>query len=73
MARCTLAQIEQKIVTWEAADAAVAGQEYTIGSLRITRADAAFIEARLDRLYALRDQILNNNARIVVRVVRVAR
>jgi hypothetical protein len=74
MARYTLEQINQKIEIWEAADDAVAkGQEYSIGSMRLTRVDAAFIEARLDRLYAIRDQILNDNARIVMRVGRVSR
>lgn len=74
MARYTLERINQKIALWEAADDAVSrGQEYSIGGLRLTRVDAAFIEQKLDRLYAERDKLDNNGSGMVVRVGRVAR
>lgn len=61
MPRYTLERINQKIAIWEAADDAVGlGQSYSIGGRQLTRADAAFIEARLDRLYAEKDRIVNN-------------
>jgi len=74
MARYTLNRIEQKIALWEAADDAVShGQEYTIGGRRLTRVDAAFIEEKLDKLYAEKDRVVAGTGRIVIRQGRVAR
>ena len=74
MARYTLERINQKIALWEAADDAVSmGQEYTIAGRRLTRVDAAFIEKKLDKLYAEKDRIEMGTGRIVARQGRVAR
>jgi hypothetical protein len=74
MARYTLERINQKIALWEAADDAVStGQEYSIAGKRLTRVDAGFIEEKLDRLYAQRDQLERGGGRVVVRTMRVAR
>ena len=74
MARYTIERINQKIAAWEAADDAVAsGQSYQIAGRSLTRADAAFIEQKLDKLYAEKDRIVNGVGRIVSRQGRVAR
>ncbi len=58
MARYTLDRVNEKISIWEAADDAVGlGQSYSIGGKQLARADAGFIEKRLDRLYAEKKQI----------------
>lgn len=75
MARYTLEKINQKIALWEAADDAVsAGQEYRIDGFRLTRADAAFIDQKLDKLYAEKKKIESGRSgSMVARCGRVAR
>jgi len=74
MARYTLERINQKIALWEAADDAVSkGQQYSHGGRTLTRADADYIDKKLDRLYAEKDRILNRTGRIVAMQGRVAR
>ncbi|EMS79198.1 DUF6148 family protein [Desulfotignum phosphitoxidans] len=74
MARYTLERINQKIALWEAADDAVStGQQYSMGGRTLTRADADYIDKKLDRLYAEKDRILNRTGRIVAMQGRVAR
>ena len=74
MARYTLDRINEKIALWEAADDAVAtGQAYQISGRSLTRADAGFIEQKLDKLYAEKDRIENGIGRIVARQGRVSR
>lgn len=74
MARYTLERINQKIALWEAADDAVSfGQQYSMGGRTLTRADADFIEKKLDKLYAQKDQIINGTGRVVAMQGRVAR
>jgi len=74
MARYTLERINAKIALWEAADDAVStGQSYSIAGRMLTRADADFIDQKLDRLYAEKDRIVNGCGRIVARQGRVAR
>lgn len=74
MTRYTLERINQKIDLWEKADDAVStGQEYWVAGKKLTRVDAGFIEEKLDRLYAQRDQLERGGGRVVVRTMRVAR
>lgn len=75
MARYTLDRINEKIELWEAADDAISlGQDYQIDGFRLTRADAGFIEKKLDRLYAERNRIERGvSGKAVVRRGRVAR
>lgn len=50
MAGITLTQAQAKLDLWMAADDAVAtAQEYSIGSRRLTRADAALIDAKIEK------------------------
>jgi len=50
MAGITLEQAQAKLDLWMAADDAVAtGQEYSMGSRRLTRADADVIDKKIDK------------------------
>ncbi len=75
MARYSLDRINAKIALWEAADDAVAlGQSYSVSGKMLTRADAAFIEQRLERLYAEKERIETGlTGRMMMRQGRVGR
>ncbi len=75
MARYDLNRINEKIALWEAADDAVSkNQEYHIDGNRITRADAEYIERKLNRLYAEKTRIEKRlSGQMVARRGRVAR
>lgn len=50
MAGITLTQAQAKLDLWMAADDAIAtGQEYSIGARRLTRADAAAVDAKIEK------------------------